>query len=180
MQTVHNSKTLDSYQSNVNVLQVSTDSSADAAPPANNVSDFSSGFQSDNSQNSVANKKDNHSSSNKGGKSGRPILGAGARLHKNRNQNNDSSDSWEKDKTQGGDSSSGNRNRNRGQQNNAEQSGNWHKNKNQKDVTGDGNWRERESNKKGGDQKKDWEKKKTTPKSKKGWEHDDRFETDYS
>ena len=70
---MHSSKTLDSYQSNVSVLQVSTPSESlastvDPVSPQNSISDLgtsanynSSGFQSDTSQNSNNARKDNHS-----------------------------------------------------------------------------------------------------------------------
>ncbi|KAJ8927018.1 hypothetical protein NQ314_020581 [Rhamnusium bicolor] len=144
VQTTHNSKTLDNYQSNVNVLQVSTSSDCTSdqisSPPYNSQSDMSntsqslsSGFQSDSSgKNSGVIR--NRDTSNNSGKHGRPILGSGARFNKNKS-NDDSSTNWrDRDRSSG-----------------------WSK-------KNTGNW---------GDTKK-------SSKIGKGWEHDDRFETDYS
>ncbi|KAG5861709.1 hypothetical protein JTB14_036471 [Gonioctena quinquepunctata] len=137
VQTSQDNKTLDSYQSNVNVLQVTSpvDTSNDhssqfpSSDSLNTSQGFtgSSGFLSDaSSQNSSTNFRDSNS-----GKHGRPILGAGARLNKNK-MNNESTSNW-------------------------------------RDGSGWG------SKPKGG-----WGDNKKGPKTSKGWEHDDRFENDYS
>ncbi|CAH0550645.1 unnamed protein product [Brassicogethes aeneus] len=147
VQTTHVSKTLDSYQSNVNVLQVST-------PPETPVEDqiiapigqmdlnttnysTSSGISSDSSQNSF-NRREHKNNMNKPG--GRPILGAGARFNKHKG---------------------------------SEEGGSWRDQN--KDASAGGNWNNKQKgwndNKKGGN---------NPPKTGKGWEHDDRFETDYS
>ncbi|XP_048523732.1 uncharacterized protein LOC125504954 [Dendroctonus ponderosae] len=181
VQTADNSKTLDNYQSNVHVLQVSTDSLTDTACMLNNLSDSgssancSSGFQSDHSKISSGIITENSSNLHNGVKSGRPILGVGARLQRNRNQS-DSYDIWEAEKS------------------NLEsaawitsrstlnpESEIWHTNKPPKEGPGDVSWRDRDSKKVNDQriQRKDWDKKKDLPKMKKGWEHDDRFDTDY-
>lgn len=56
-------------------------------------------------------------------------------------------------------------------------SGDWgKKNTSKEGGSVEGSWREKDNP---ANQKKDWEKRKSPPK-KKGWEHDDRFDTDYS
>lgn len=185
VQTAHNNKNFDNFQSHINVLQVSNslESAEPTSPENNSTSDYSSGanfdssgFHSDTSKNVTSMKKD----ISKDGKTGRPILGAGARLYKNRLQN-ESSNNWDSEKSQD-DTNSRNWNRSKNSDNKG-QSGtsNWQKNKSEGNT--ESNWREKgdKKNTDQGHQKKDWEKKKTPPKnSKKGWEHDDRFETDYN
>ncbi|XP_066262149.1 uncharacterized protein [Euwallacea similis] len=180
VQTITNNKSLDSYHSNVNVLQVSTEGSSDSPLQNNCSSDIvsstncsSSGFQLDVSQNSINNRKDSINSQKSGSaKSGRPILGIGARLQKSRT----TEESWE-DKPDPA-ATAWNRPRNQNHTNPPD----WSKNKSQNSLGSENNWRERDNKKQGndGNQKKDYEKVKSPPKSKKGWEHDDRFETDYS
>lgn len=111
-----------------------------------------------------------------GVKSGRPILGVGARLQRNRNQG-DSYDIWEAEKSNL-ESTAWNTSRSRP----TPESESWHMSKPSNDGKGDVSWRDRDSKKVNDQriQKKDWDKKKDLSKMKKGWEHDDRFDTDYS
>ncbi|XP_057669364.1 uncharacterized protein LOC130901784 [Diorhabda carinulata] len=144
VQTPEDNKTLENYQSNVNVLQLSTkpDVTTDQSNSAVSYSDTtnSSCFISDssshnNSSNSIHREKSKtQNSGSSSTKCGRPILGVGARL--NKSKSNDSSNWRDRDNTT---NSSG-----------------WGK----KSGWGDG-----DKNSKG---------------KKKGWEHDDRFENDYS
>ncbi|KYB26290.1 hypothetical protein TcasGA2_TC009812 [Tribolium castaneum] len=81
IQTVHSSKVLDSYQSNVNVLQISTS----PTEPPNDVQQFGNL-----EYNGTQHKKD---------KPGRPILGVGARFI---NKNKDENGSWNNKKSLSG------------------------------------------------------------------------------
>ncbi|XP_018579984.1 uncharacterized protein LOC108917725 [Anoplophora glabripennis] len=141
VQTTHTSATLDSFQSSVNVLQLSTpldtannqvSPSSNTQPDLNSTSFGSSGFASDSSHSSTANRDTN----SHGGKHGRPILGSGARFNKNRS-NDESNSNWRE----------------------RDQSGGW--GGRQKTQGGRGDSRK-------------------NTKAGKGWEHDDRFENDYS
>ncbi|KAF7268433.1 hypothetical protein GWI33_018442 [Rhynchophorus ferrugineus] len=155
VQTLQENKSLDSYQKNGSVT-------------------YNTGVPTEMSQNAKCNQ------GIKGGKAGRPILGAGARLNRNRNQpDSGSNGNWNKTKAQ---TSDGDCNWKKNIQPDLEQTGttNWYKNKVQND---DANWRDgikgNHSNHKS--LNGDWEKRKAPPKvTTKGWEHDDRFETDYS
>ncbi|KAJ8925440.1 hypothetical protein NQ315_009273 [Exocentrus adspersus] len=138
VQTTHSSGTLDSYQSNVNVLQVTSPlEPANSVSPSNNVQPdsnntfSSSGFASDTSSHSSSISRDSNSQS---AKHGRPILGSGVRF--NKNKSNDESNWRDRDQSAG-----------------------W--NNRQKVLGGKGEGRK-------------------NIKPGKGWEHDDRFETDYS
>ncbi|KAI4467102.1 eif4g domain protein [Holotrichia oblita] len=180
IQTQQSNKTLDSYQSNVSVLQVtppdSTSPIGDSSSIASittkntpsqhqtqpsNTSNTAQTMCNTTSQQAYSNNNStsnytNDSGMNVGGssgwdtkkektampnreKTGRPILGAGARFHKDRQENTgnwrdhqhkDDSSNWSKDKTK--------------------------------------------SNSNSG-----WGEKKSKSYNNKGWEHDDRFETDY-
>ncbi|XP_060536163.1 uncharacterized protein LOC132708071 [Cylas formicarius] len=135
VQTTHANKTLDGYQSSVNVLQMSTPSEAHgnrATSPSSSSSEVAGGggggsFHSDSSQS--LNSHDKREKQNFA-KTGRPILGSGATLHK---------------PPQGEDPAA--------------------------------NWKDKDGTRhKSGSE---WDKKPPRAPGK-GWEHDDRFDTDYS
>lgn len=104
-------------------------------------------------------------------KSGRPILGIGARLQRNRVPPPETNDTWDLERLQN-DPTVNNWTRNKSNTN----SGEWGMKNKSKEGSVEGSWREKDNP---ASQKKDWEKRKSPPK-KKGWEHDDRFDTDYS
>ncbi|XP_030765691.1 uncharacterized protein LOC115889761 [Sitophilus oryzae] len=160
VQTIQNNKKLDSYQSAVNVLQLSTSdlgsdsfsNSVSDAGSIRNISDYSSRSSSnreDSKNFNSANKKDNQSK--KGGKTGRPILGVGVRLNKARPTDFKN------------------------------ETGGW-TTKSPSDKNPENSRRDKDKNRgTQGGPKKLLDKKKLPPKlSNKGWQHDDRFETDYS
>ncbi|KAL1497502.1 hypothetical protein ABEB36_008453 [Hypothenemus hampei] len=118
----------------------------------------------------------------KGCKAGRPILGIGARLHKTYSQAESSS-------TLSGDSHlSSNQvesptiNSQSLIKNNSIATYNFGDQISKDTSTVDIKRRDKENNRKGNkvNQNKEREKKKSLPKIRKGWEHDDRFDTDYS
>ncbi|XP_050292691.1 uncharacterized protein LOC126733423 isoform X2 [Anthonomus grandis grandis] len=96
VQPVH-SKKLENYQSHINVLQVSDPPSESAQNNVSGQSNNSSGIQSDFISH-IGKDTNDQVNLNNTIKSGRPILGAGARLQKNRvhhqQQQDDNSSNW--------------------------------------------------------------------------------------
>ncbi|CAG9762262.1 unnamed protein product [Ceutorhynchus assimilis] len=224
-------KTLDTFHSNVNVLQVSTDSGYQNNSVSDVSTNNSSSIHNDSSLNYTENKEPQ---SNNKAKPGRPILGIGARLQRSKvppTETNPIEFTWEpqnnsnisqpsnvdpgnhqasnmestsrqpsnmdppasntESKTRpmsNTDSSSHQEARNRqtssidsrsrqasstDSRNRQGPAVNHKDSRSRQNGPSNGKWRENNQG------KKDWEKKKS-PSMKKGWEHDDRFDNDYS